>query len=68
LWCQVVGIATRWRLTDFDETFLDTPFEVGVNKAKRDTQLFSEAALRLRAIIDGIEQIKDDPFVLAAII
>jgi hypothetical protein len=65
---QVIGVPARWRLADFDETFFDTSLEVGINEAKRDSKLFSDAALRLSAIIDRIEQIENDPFILAVII
>ena len=67
MWRQVIGVAARRRLADFDETLLDATLEVSINKTQRDTEFFGDAALRLRAIIDRVEQIEDDPLVLAAI-
>jgi hypothetical protein len=42
--------------------------EVGIDETKRDTKFLGNAALRLTAVIDRIEQIEDDPLVLSTMI
>jgi len=42
---KVIGVAVGRRLADFDPTFLDATFQIGVRKAERDTKLMRGGTL-----------------------
>jgi hypothetical protein len=47
---QIVGIAARRSLTDFEEPLLDAALEIGVHQPERDAEIGGKLALRLRAV------------------
>src|SRR6516165_2734154 len=48
--CQIIGIAARRSLTDFQEAFSDAAPQIGVDQAERDPEIGRKLALRLRAV------------------
>jgi len=42
---EIISVSPRRRATDFDEAFLDSALEVGVDQTKRDAELRGEQPL-----------------------
>src|SRR6185437_14118883 len=63
---QVIGVAPRWRALHLDQPLLDAPLEIGIDKTKRDPEIGSNTALRLRTIIQRVEQTENDPLFFGA--
>src|SRR5271155_1795814 len=62
---QIVGVAARRRLPDFQKTFFDAALQVGVDEAERDAEVGSELALGLGAVaLDRLQEPEHDRSVI----